>query len=68
MIVEINVVLVKYEGIGILRDDHLKKEPMDPNISACRFVSVHTIIIICMHTIIRLLPPAGAAVRYHFCL
>ena len=31
-----------FEGIDILRDDHLKKEPMDPNISAYRFVNVPT--------------------------
>ena len=31
-----------YEGIDILRDDHLKKEPMDQNISAYRFVNVPT--------------------------
>ena len=29
-----------YEGISILRDEHRKKEPMDPNTVAYRFVNV----------------------------
>ena len=37
-----------YEGINIIRDDHQKKEPMDPNISTSRFVnaSLHVYITI----------------------
>ena len=31
-----------YEGIDVLRDDHLEEEPMDPNISVYRFVNVPT--------------------------
>ena len=31
-----------YEGIDIIRDEYQKKEPMDPNISAYRFVNAPT--------------------------